>query len=90
MARPAESQVLKKEGYEEFVIPPLEVLLTWDIVTHMEPGDAIEEILALIPAATATAGPKRKKDRRRSKDVRRSSVEEEPLQGPNSIETISA
>ena len=46
MARPAESQVLKKEGYEEFVIPPLEVLLTWDIVTHMEPGDAIEEVLA--------------------------------------------
>ena len=66
VARPAESQVLRKEGYEEFVIPPLEVLLTWDIVTQMEPGDAIEEILALIPPAV----PKRKKDRRRSKDSR--------------------
>ena len=51
VAKPAESQVLKKEGYEEFVIPPLEVLLTWDIVTQMEPGDAVEEILAVIPAA---------------------------------------
>ena len=77
MAKPAESQVLRKEGYEEFVIPPLEVLLTWDIVTQMEPGDAIEDILALIPAAEATAGPKRKKDKRRSRDVRRMSVEED-------------
>ena len=84
VAKPAESQVLRKEGYEEFVIPPLEVLLTWDIVTQMEPGDAVEEILALIPAA-----PKRKKDRRRSKEIRRS-VEEEPLKCSKCEEVFEA
>ena len=77
VARPSESQVLRKEGYEEFVIPPLEVLLTWDIVTQMEPGDAIEEVLALIPKEIPKKR-KQQKDRRRSKDIR-SSVEEEPL-----------
>ena len=82
MAIPSESQVLRKEGYEEFVIPPLEVLLTWDIVTQVEPGDAIEEVLALIPKEIPSKRRKQqqqqKADRRRSRDVR-SSVEEEPL-----------
>ena len=81
VAIPSESQVLRKEGYEEFVIPPLEVLLTWDIVTQVEPGDAIEEVLALIPKEIPSKRRKQQQkaaDRRRSRDVR-SSVEEEPL-----------